>query len=271
MAYGRKRYYRRRYAKKPLSNYNIATRTGAKSQSKQIYYLKKRINRIQRLTKPEIRIIQRNADKINLLSGQGNVTWTFSVTPNGTNTRIIFPPLGSIEANTYGGSTEGEALSAPSPNNFARLNGLKIYGNMQYTALSETSAPVNVRLVIVQSKTTRYEGVTAADVFTSGISGEDNFAAVFGPLQIGLARTCKVLSDKRYCLSYQRPSVNIRTSLKYLMNYYRDSNSNTASGPASSSDGVAKGVIYVFYAIYTAATTTVGTLNLMYKLAYTDA
>ena len=42
MAYFRKRNYRYRVAKKPLSNYNIATKTGRKSQAKQIYYLKKR-------------------------------------------------------------------------------------------------------------------------------------------------------------------------------------------------------------------------------------
>ena len=73
MAYFRKRNYRYRVAKKPLSNYNIATKTGRKSQAKQIYYLKKRINKIQRLTKPEIVTIQRNSTSFDLVNSQERV------------------------------------------------------------------------------------------------------------------------------------------------------------------------------------------------------
>lgn len=260
MAYFRKRYYRRRYAKKPLSNYNIATRTGAKSQAKQIFYLKKRINKIQRLTKPEIITIQRNSSKIDLVSSQGTINW---VSSDSATTGIIQPNLGPIVNNVIGDTTSAV------PNNFARLNSLRILGNMQFTGITSSSPPVNLRLVIVQIRSSRQTTLSASDIFTSGSSGSDNFSAVFGPLQTGLARTCKVLSDKKYCLSYQRPSVNIRTSLKYLKNFYRDANSSS-SGEASS-EPIYKGSIYVFYAIYSPTTPSVGSLDLMFKLAYTDA
>lgn len=259
MAYFRKRYNRRRYYKKPLSNYNIATRTSAKSQSKQIFYLKKRVNRIQRLTKPEIVTIQRNSSKINLVSGQGVANW---VSSTDTTSAFIAPNLGPLNSNVIG------ETNSPVPNNFARLHNLKVYGNMQYTGVSSSSVPVNLRIVIVQLRTSRASGLTSADIFTSGSSGNDNFSAVFGPLQTGLARTCKVLSDKRYCLSFQRPSINIRTSLKYLKNFYRDNNSSSSS---VSSESFAKGSIYVFYAIYTSSNVEVGALDLIHKLAYTDA
>lgn len=260
MSYYRKRYYRRRNARKALSNYSIATKTGAKSQARQIYYLRKRISKIQRLTKPEIVTIQRNSSKINLISGQGSVTW---IVGTGTTSGVIQPDLGPINNNVIGD------VSSAVPNNFARLNSLRILGNMQYNAVSNTSVPVNLRLVIVQLRSSRQTTLSASDIFTSGSSSEDNFSAVFGPLQTGLSRTCKVLSDKRYCLSFQGPSINIRTPLKYLMSFYRDANSN-ASGEGSS-DPIYKGSIYIFYAIYTAAVDPVGSLNLLFKLAYTDA
>ncbi len=262
MAYFRKRNYRYRVAKKPLSNYNIATKTGRKSQAKQIYYLKKRINKIQRLTKPEIVTIQRNSTSFDLVNSQERVGWL--VDTSGGNISQIEPVLGPINSSVIG------LMTAAVPNNFARLLSFKLYGNMQYTSLTEISVPVNVRIVIVQSRSSRPSDIAPNDIFTSNSTGVDNFSAVFGPLQTGLARTCKVLSDKRYCLSYQRPSVNIRTSLKYLMNFYRDQNIS-GSNPSATSEQYSKGAIYVFYAIYTTAQESVGKLNLMYKLAYTDA
>lgn len=261
MAYFRKRYNYYRRGKKHLSNYNIATKTGAKSQAKQIYYLKKRVNKIQRLTKPEIVTIQRNSKSLDLVSSQSVVGWLFGEDPG--NLQGITPVLGPINSNLVG------QTDASVPNNFARLLNFKLYGNMQYTSLTETSVPVNVRIVIVQTRSSRPSDISPNDIFTSNSNGVDNFSAVFGPLQTGLARTCKVLSDKRYCLSYQRPSINIRTSLKYLMNFYRDANSNTPSDGFSEQYG--KGSIYVFYAVYTTSQEKVGSLNLMYKLAYSDA
>ncbi len=53
------------------------------------------------------------------------------------------------------------------------------------------------------------------------------------------------------------------------MNFYRDTNDNQSG--IESSEPFSKGSIYVFYAIYTQATESIGSLNLMYKLAYTDA
>lgn len=262
MAYFRKRNYRYRVAKKPLSNYNIATKTGRKSQAKQIYYLKKRINKIQRLTKPEIVLIQRNSGPLDLVNIQSRAPWIAA--DNGGQVTEITPQLGTVNTNVVG------QTSSAVPNNFARLNSFRLYGNLQYTSVTSTSPPVNLRIVIVQTRTTRASILDPVDVFSSGYNGVDNFSAVFGPLQTGLARTCKVLSDKRYCLSYQRPSINIRTSLKYLKSFYRDQNSSS-SNPSSTSENYPKGTIYVFYAIYTTAAESVGSLNLMYKLAYTDA
>ena len=263
MAYFRKRNYRYRFSKKPLSNYNIATKTGRKSQAKQIYYLKKRVNRIQRMNKPEIITLQRSGQQIQLKSSIGLFGWIINTSNEGISE--ITPVLGPQESNVL-----GQITSYP-PNNFARLRSFTLYGNMRYALSNSTPAPVTLRIVIIQTRSTRGGDLGAGDVFTSGSKNLDYFSSTFGPLQTGLARTCKVLSDKRYVLSTARPSVNIRTNLRRLMNFYRDNNNSSVGGSGSESTG--KGVIYVLYSIYSASnqTDTIGYLDYMYKLAYTDA
>lgn len=49
-----RKYYKRRYKKKTLKKSNIFKKTGAKSQARQIYALKKKINYFSKLNKPEV-------------------------------------------------------------------------------------------------------------------------------------------------------------------------------------------------------------------------
>lgn len=239
-----------------MTNYAIATRTSAKAQSRQIYYLKRRINYIQRRTKPEVITVQQTMQQIALaITTTGNIVWNTNTTD--VSSQFAFPYLGTINS-----MSDGSPTSNP-PNNFARLLSFNLYGNLQYASLAANSIPLTLRIVIVQTRATRGTGLSIADVFTQG----NAFNMTYGPLQTGLARTCKVLSDKRYQLSYQRPNITIKTSLKYLLPYYRDETGTTGT----ISENVPKGAIYVFYAVHTRADSSTANLNLMYKLAYTDA
>lgn len=256
MAYYRKRYVSRRRARRTLSNYRIATRTSARAQSKQIYYLNKKINRIQRLTKPEIVINERQSATIAQASSA--VPWTYG----SSSLNYIGPSLGAAGTGVNNNLTDNPS------NNFARLQSFVLYGNWQYTTPSSTSVPETLRVVIVQLKSSRNEAINASDIFSGDASGTQSpFVQVYGPLQKGLARTCKVLSDKRYQLNFQRPCVTIKTKLRYLLNYYRDNNS--AEGPTS--DQFPKGSIMVFTAFYTPSETIASNIQLYSKLAYTDA
>lgn len=260
MAYYRsyRRSTRRRTGRRALSSYSIATRTGAKSQSKQIYYLNKKINRIQRLTKPEIVISEHQAAAIT--PPLAVVNWKYGT--SGAQS-YLSPSLGSALNDINTGS------ASVSSNNFARLNSFTLYGNWQYSVVSNTSVPEAMRIVIVQTRTTRSTSLNTSDIFSGdGTATPNPFIQVYGPLQKGLARTCKVLSDKRYQLNWQHPSVTIKTKLRYLLNFYRDSNS-TASG---SSQSVPKGSIFVFTAFYVPNEKGVqSNVQLYSKLAYTDA
>ena len=120
----RRRYVSRRRARRTLSNYRIATRTSAKAQSKQIYYLNKKINRIQRLTKPEICIVERQCNAITPPSAV--VNWKYA---SGAQS-YLSPSLGSGDDAVNSGAT------LVSANNFARLNSFTLYGNWQYSSLT---------------------------------------------------------------------------------------------------------------------------------------
>ena len=141
--YKYRRYRKRSNYRKGLSSYNIATKTNARAQSKQIYYLNKKINRIQRLTKPEILINERQSGTITQSSN--SIPWKYG----GFIKNFIVPNLG-IEST--GVNTEYLSNTA---NNFARLQSFVLYGNWQYTAVNSTSVPETLRIVIVQLKTSR--------------------------------------------------------------------------------------------------------------------
>lgn len=265
MAY--RRYSRRRTARRrTLSNYRIATRTGAKAQSRQIYALKRRINYIQKRTKPEILITRRTATAITSEGGIASVTGAVNFAYGSGAVTSFQPQLPSITTESNAGA------GTVSPNRFARLLSFKLTGSLNYEDTPQiTATPYVLRIVILQNRQTRANVISPTDVFL-------DTNPVFNALQSGLARTARVLSDRRYYLSFQRPVISIRTVLKRLTNFYNDTTSNTSS--STSSETVPKGCIWVCYAYrpmlsptLPEGTSPTGDLNLILegKLAYTDA
>lgn len=269
MAY--RRYARRRTTRrKTLSNYRIATRTGAKAQSRQIYALKKRINAIQNRTKPEIKIARKTASPITVSSATVmGAPVNFLLGSSGAYLPYFSIPLGATDSD-YNNLAAGSTT-----NRFARQLSYTLFGDISYTNIGPTVEPCTLRVVILQSRATRANFITYGDVFSPAPASQTASSAVYGPLQTGLARTAKVLSDRRYYLSYQRPVVRIKTTLKRLMNYYRDTVSQ--SEPITASEDQPKGAIWVFYSLifngleYTAEPTSNVLINFQAKLAYTDA
>lgn len=262
-----RRYARRRtYRRKTLSNYRIATRTSARSQAKQIYALKRRINVIQRRTKPEILITRRTGTPLVSDGSFTPVTGLATFAYGGGSVSSFQPQLPTSGTETNGGA------GVLSPNRFARLLSFKLTGSISYSGTPQTTAtPYVLRVVIVQTRTTRSDTVGANDIFLDS-------NPVFNSLQSGLARTARVLSDKRYYLSYQRPVIAIKTVLKRLTNFYTDTTSHASA--TTGSEGVGKGTIFVAYAFKPVVNPSQpeGTVpsgdvfvNWEGKLAYTDA
>lgn len=257
MPYGkfRRNYYRRRYyrrGKSNLSNYSIATRTNSRSQATQIYALKKRIDNIQRRTKPEIKQLVNNS--------QITVP-TFTA---GNNSLLNMQYIAGITG-------DGEGTGG---NNFCRNLTYKGYFSANYQTISNDVQPVNFRIVIFQTKATRDSWVNFNDIFTginnatqetTAISNSDAQTAFNSPLKEGCARTVKILSDRKYYLSYQRPQITAKITVNRLLNTYK---LNESDG----SEIIGKGVIFAFILAYTPSSTVLN-YNMDYnqKLAYTDA
>nr|WDW25914.1 MAG: putative capsid protein [Canine stool-associated circular virus] len=256
MAYGRRRYYRKRYnrsRKSSLSNYSIATRTSARSQATQIWRLKKRINAIQRRTKPEIRVSQPSSV---IYEPTGS-----STTGYGWASRYYINP--NALQGSGGVATEGY---------MCRLLSGTVYFNANYTNISATVQPITYRVTIIQtiaglvSSEINFEDIFNYDTDTTGpawtpssgvtINTSVSQTSVFGPLQNNITRSFRVLSDRKFVLSYQRPQINRVIKFKPSTIF---SSSNTGQ----------KGAIYVCVAAY--APSNQHTYRVASKLALTDS
>lgn len=225
-----------------LSSYAIATRTGARAQSRQIYALTRKIRRIERQTRPEFKVFYVNggAQTPSFTSGTGYVY----------------------------------SLTGTSPNidgNFARYISATTYFSAVYGSIANTNNPICFRVVGVQTKSTRSDNVAPNDVFNGltisnttfngAFSGDEAQNAFNGPLKEGLARTAKVLFDRKFYLSFQRPNISSKIKCRRLMNYYNS---------PGTQESMAKGSINVYVLCYAIGQTGY-TFDANFKLVYTDS
>lgn len=227
--------YRRNYRRRTLSSYSIATRTGARSQAKQIYALNRRITAIQRMTKPEI--------------------MTYNQSFSGTNSSATDGVYAYV-ARQIPSNIDGD---------FARLLSTTWYITANYNTMSEDVQPVTFRVVLLQLRSTRGTDVDRSDIFNSNVNVSSLTQAqaksdVFGPLATGLSGICRVIADRKIYLSYQRPQAFTRIISKRLLNYRL----------GDSSESVPKGQIICYITGWSPASLDVS-VTLNSKLAYTDA
>lgn len=227
--------YRRNYRRRTLSSYSIATRTGARSQARQIYALNRRITAIQRMTKPEIVTYNQNFGGTNGSTAEGVYTYTATQVPN---------------------NIDGD---------FARLLSSTWYISANYNTMSEDVQPVTLRVVLVQLRASRSNALLREDIFESNSTASSLTQAnarndVFGPLTTGLSGICRVLADRKIYLSYQRPQGFTRIISKRLLNFRI----------TDASESIEKGTIMCFITGYSPAALDIS-VNLNSKLAYTDA
>lgn len=247
-SYRKFRKFARRQPRMTFSKFSTYKNRTSKAQAYQIYRLNKKINYIQKRTKPEVSITPiltrtNNSGAINVLSYN-----------SATLTNLL--PEGS-DASTTHSIINGR---------FARLQSLTIKGLFTYALAGDSPyadiqrMPCILRVVLVQTRTTRAQALEQSDIFNPNLTG---YAAMRGPLATGLARIAHVLSDKQYYISDTKQLVNIKTKLKYLKNWY-----------TAPSDAYAKGNVEMHSLIYSpTGPTTNGSASFTYvtKVAYTDA
>lgn len=267
------RKYRRtgnRYARRSRSGYSMYKLYKSRSsgaQARQIYGLNKKLKRIQRLTKPEIKI----APLV-----QGQMLSTDGTTSNGTQ---LMNPVNLT--NLLPGGSTASGGNVVIDGRFARIQNITLKGLFTYN-ISGTGDNYDdlqrmvsyMRIVIVQTKATRGQFISSSDVWPVNILGTDStltatnllpFAQLRAPLRPGLSRICKVLSDKTYMLSDTKQAVNIKTKLKYVRSWYK---TPTEEGP--------KGQVMMFVMMLNqdygdANNVSATSFNYVSKCVYSDA
>lgn len=247
--------------------YKLYKSRSSGAQARQIYGLNKKLKAIQRRTKPEIKI----APLV-----QGQVASTDGTISNGTH---LMTPINLTNLLPEGSTQVDNNVIIDG--RFARIQNITLKGLFTYNIAETANGYVDLqrmvsymRIVIIQTKATRGQLITPTDVWPSNILGTDTtitatnllpFAQLRAPLRPGLARMCKVLSDKTYMLSDTRQAVNIKTKLKYVRSWYK---TPTEEGP--------KGQVLMFimmlnqdYADPDNVSST--TFNYVSKCVYSDA
>lgn len=201
MAYGKKRYYKRKFKRRGMgtfSRYKTYKNRSSKAQAYQIYRLNKKVNTIQKRTKPEIKI--ENADNNYYNSG------AISVTGYRQQIKMIAPFSGT-----------------PYKGRLVRLQNVKVWGNLEYMGDAEFAKPIQVRMIFYQSKGKGVDHDGANNVMfdpaTFFRNTATNLEEYNGPLSPGITSNIKIVKDKRVVLNSNTVlKKNFRFNLKHL--YY---------------------------------------------------
>ena len=268
--YGNYRSYRRRakrYGKHTFSSFNLYKRRSSKAQAYQIYRLNKKMNAIQRATKPETKILHwNNSEAVTTYNAKG----------------VLLTSINLLNATP---SISNTALESVIDGRMARLNTLKFLAHLHYktnkqtvegvvtdntsstAGISMTEAllsPILVRMLFVQTKT----ALSAAPDMSTILDTTSGLTSSRGPLNDGAGRIIKVLKDKKVQITYTNQSKLIRCKFNYLRNFYNDNNLL-----------IPKGNLYCFLVVYNPITISSGTvpdehqvsIDYNIKLAYSDA
>ena len=179
--YRPRRSYRRRNSK--LSTRKIFSRTGAKSQAKQIYALRRRVTTLSRRVKPELKVKDSSITSFDL----HNAAWT-----------------NSYQAYTLQWPAQGDAVDQRVGTEFKvknimiRLN-LEYYNNSETGYYANNSAGTPVRIIVIKTVgpvLTNFETSLDTILQHSGYSGGDYTARSISPFKRSVTQQFKIVSNK---------------------------------------------------------------------------
>lgn len=162
MAYGRRRsMYRRkgRRGNRTLSTRRIFNNKGAKAQAKQIYALRRSVNRVARMCKPEVKLAR--SDQIHGIIGLNNIYIGATV----SNLQTYAAPVPALGTND--GSRIGNLISAlPLKVSFASQYKKIINSVTTPVASKLTDTSGGVRMIVVQSKVATSTAPVLTDILS---------------------------------------------------------------------------------------------------------
>lgn len=226
MPYARRRYSRRSYKRRSrtLSTRNIYLRTGAKSQAKQIMALKRTTSSLRRQLRPDIKCYNINPQSL---------VWTNGI----ENVSDFADPLIPGNASNASGVWYFEWLNRAYPQQGTgdsqrtgdkiRLLDMQINMELSYaTNLNNSEVTIGsnlinpgcfLRVIVFQGKSSGASSIppTGQQILQwFGSSGTNYSNMVASPLALGITERYKIISDRKYTFSLDKPNRIIRTKLK---------------------------------------------------------
>uniref|UniRef100_A0AAU8H8H1 Cap n=1 Tax=CRESS DNA virus TaxID=3138951 RepID=A0AAU8H8H1_9VIRU len=230
----RSRRYGRRRGTRTLSTKSIFSSRSARSQANQIYALRRRVARIGRQLRPDIKVA---------------VTTLTSATLN--NSAFSSTYQGDWHLSRSHGLNDDQRIGDK-----IYLKSFTYYGNFEYsnnfgsdTTTLEARGGV-VRIVVLQLKTVNDFGATVApssiiEQYTNSGAGYDLNAVA--PLSTGLTKSWAVLRDMRFRLTHDNPIKQLRLKVTPKWRAIRY-DGLTPSGTPAASDAPNHG-IYIFVCV----------------------
>lgn len=256
MPYSRRNtsFYRRgrRYSRRgrALRTTNVLTRTSARSQARQIFALNKKVNRLNYLARPEVKIYDNGVDP-----------YVFDTANEGS----LNPQVSSLSFVPF-----EPTLPTIGYANLYKIRSFNLNINVTYgdnylqNPGKNASRIFGLRFILVQLLMPSEQIPSITDILKFDKARPDINGVV--PLRDGVTATVRVISDWRYTLSDQRPVITRRLFFKRM----NDIVFNTADLPAvvHPSGGVCLYVIPFGYHLIEGFEQQVH-LSMEYKYAYT--
>lgn len=256
--YNRRR-YRKNYRKRgsnTLSKYNIYMNKSARSQAKQISTLNRKINRIARRDKPEIKIYTEQAKTFVLASATEDQENTYLVV------RQSLPVQGVSD-----GQYIGDKL---------KMLNFCVSFNAEYVTTYPSAMYASLRLIVLQRKvldSTTEASPKIKDILEYNVyqQADQELLQVSSPFEKGFSKQWRVLYDKNWLLTYNnKPVINKRLYIKVPSRYSSlrtvDPNGNATTQNLCYFMFISSGLKWKTEDVNSNINVTWG-----YKLAYTDA
>lgn len=211
MAYGRRRSsYRRkgRRGNRALSTRRIFGSKSAKAQAKQIYALRRAVNRVRSQCQPEVKICRSSIDNRGL-------ALSATATPGSiqySNFTLPLPVIGNSDSTRIG--------------NKIRLVNPKVFIGLQYRERITSAAGyynstlntrgIQVRLIAVQAKVPHASTPALTDILQNvDFDGQiQSMMMMREPFQIGITSRFHILLDKRMTVNADNPTKSYRIGVK---------------------------------------------------------
>lgn len=193
MAYGRKRStYRRkgRRGNRTLSTRRIFNNKGAKAQAKQIYALRRSVNRVARMCKPEVKLSR--SVTFNDIIGLNNIYVGATVSSSKVYDCPV-PPVGENDYQRIGNSIKLLPMKINFSSQYKKI--INSVTTPIATKLLDTSG--GVRMIVLQSKAALTNPPTATDILEYTPTGlNDSVGILNSPFRRGITARFNVLYNK---------------------------------------------------------------------------